>query len=119
MILFSLSGINHKVDLYCTLWIGAWTSSPRPSEPLYASDFVNPGKDPQGIKTEVASSGELNPCWSAAVSRPVRSHDEANEGSVPNPTVVAWLINKKLVTCKSMQPIFLKYNHCFRLLRMN
>jgi hypothetical protein len=83
------------------LWVGAWTSSQRPVEPFFATDFVNSGnygKGSQGMKTEVASSGEVNPVWSAVVSRPVRCHDEAGEGGVPNATVIAWLINKKLVS---------------------
>ena len=91
-------GMNHKFDLYCTLWVGAWSSSQRPLEPLVASDFINSGKSPYGMKTDVAGSGEINPVWRAVGSRSVLSHDESGEVGVPNAIVVAWLINKKLVS---------------------
>ena len=91
-------GINHKVDLYCTLWVGAWTSSPCPLEPLLASDFAHPGKVCDGMKTDVANSGEVNPVWRSVASRKVRSREGGGEGGVPNTSVVAWLVNKKLVS---------------------
>jgi hypothetical protein len=97
--------MNHKVDLYCTLWVGAWSSSQPPLEPLVASDFLNSGKSPHGMKTDVAGSGEINPVWKAVGSRPVLSHDESGQGGVPNANVVAWLINKKLVS----QLVFFHY----------
>jgi hypothetical protein len=96
--LTSASGINHKFDLYCTLWVGAWSSSPSPSEPLLASDFVVPGKVVDGMKTEIASSGNMNPIWRTADCRKVRSREGTDEGGAPNCSVVAWLINKKLVS---------------------
>jgi hypothetical protein len=92
------SGINHKVDLYCTLWVGAWSSSPCSLEPLFASDFTLPAKGCDGMKTDVASSGEVSPVWRSVACRQVRSREGHGEGGVPNTNVVAWLINKKLVS---------------------
>lgn len=89
------SGLN-RVDLYCTLWVGAWTSTERPSEAFVASDFAH-GKACDGMMTHVASTGELNPIWRTAANRQVRSREGSGEGGVPNTTVVAWLMNKKLV----------------------
>ena len=94
-ILIFYSGLN-RVDLYCTLWVGAWTSTERPSEAFVASDFAH-GKACDGMMTHVASTGELNPIWRTVANRQVRSREGSGEGGVPNTIVVAWLMNKKLV----------------------
>ena len=90
------SGIN-RVDLYCTLWVGAWTSSHRPSEAFISSDFAH-GKVCEGMMTSIASSGDVNPIWGAVAQRQVRSREGSGEGGLPNTRVVVWLMNKKLVS---------------------
>ena len=92
------AGLHHKADLYCALWVGAWTPSQRPLEPLLASDFAIPGRVSGGMKTDVSKSGEVNPVWRAAVKQQVHSREGSGDGGVPNTAVVAWLINKKLVS---------------------
>jgi hypothetical protein len=50
------------------------------------------------MKTDVANSGEVSPVWRSGARRKVRSREGGGEGGVPNTNVVAWLINKKLVS---------------------
>jgi hypothetical protein len=103
------SGLN-RVDLYCTLWVGAWTSCQRPSEALVASDFAH-GKACDGMMTETACSGEVSPIWRKVIHRQVRSSERSGEGGVPNTNVVAWLMNKKLVSAS--------FIHCLSFLTQN